>query len=686
MRTLLIVIALSTVALAAAPSIEINATFDPDTHAIEATATIPFGAYKVEFELNSALEVLPPAPDAGVSIARTGAGHEGWTKWEATFKKEGGTAPERISIHYKGMIYDPPKEEGGLRHVAGGHTGGTIGPEGVYLHGGTGWYPVLAEPMAIYAIQAELPKGWRLVGQGKRVSESEGAQACAVRWEDPIPANSLEVVAGKYVVTDDEWNGVRVSTYLFEEEKDFAKVYIDASKQFLEFYSKLLGPYPYGQFSVVENWYSTGFGMPSYTLLGREVVKMAQRYTGAVGLGHEIVHDWWGNSVFVDDAEGNWCEGLTSYCANYYWTEAHDGPEAAAKARRHLSERFTILCAPEQDFPLAEFKAKVTETDDEVGYDKACMLFHTIRRRIGDEAFWGALRTMAATFKGKAAKWSDFAKVFSEAGKVDVAPWVDAWIHSKGIPTLTAKLGSDGGKIVVRLAMENHLPCVVPIRFGEDNFKGRTEIVMERPDAHTECVYVTPIQRVVVDPDFDVLRRLDPSELVPCLNRVLSAPRHVIVKPGGGEEAERAAYAAVVEKMTLNGKWEVVDDTVDPATLKGASLMVLGRPGVNRLLDKLLVGAKLPEGVTIAADAYEVGGKKGSDPSAALLVSVPSPADATQVMTVFMGLSPESATKCQRYLFYYGWNSWYTFGPEGKAADRGDFPLGRSPLDLEPAK
>ncbi|MEK7866205.1 MAG: hypothetical protein AAB434_05935, partial [Planctomycetota bacterium] len=142
----------------------------------------------------------------------------------------------------------------------------------------------------------------------------------------------------------------------------------------------------------------------------------------------------------------------------------------------------------------------------------------------------------------------------------------------------------------------------------------------------------------------------------------------------------------LVERLSKEDGWEVVDDSADPDTLKDASFVVLGRPGVNALLDKLLAKGALPEGVTIKADSYEVGGKACGEPSGALLVSLPSPLDPSQVMTVFFGLSTESATRSQRYLFYYGWQAWYVFGPDGKSSDRGDFPLARSPLDLEPPK
>ncbi len=50
--------------------------------------------------------------------------------------------------------------------------------------------------------------------------------------------------------------------------------------------------------------------MLPYTLLGRTVIKMP--FIVYTSLGHEIAHNWWGNSVFVDQKKGNWCEGLAT--------------------------------------------------------------------------------------------------------------------------------------------------------------------------------------------------------------------------------------------------------------------------------------------------------------------------------------------------------------------------------------
>jgi len=71
----------------------------------------------------------------------------------------------------------------------------------------------------------------------------------------------------------------------------------------------LIGPYPYSKFALVENFWETGYGMPSFTLLGPSINPVPVHHH--LVYPHEILHNWWGNGVFVDYATGNWSEGLT---------------------------------------------------------------------------------------------------------------------------------------------------------------------------------------------------------------------------------------------------------------------------------------------------------------------------------------------------------------------------------------
>ena len=50
-------------------------------------------------------------------------------------------------------------------------------------------------------------------------------------------------------------------------DEALAAKYLTTAAQYLEMYRGLIGPYPYGKFALVENFWETGYGMPSFTLV-----------------------------------------------------------------------------------------------------------------------------------------------------------------------------------------------------------------------------------------------------------------------------------------------------------------------------------------------------------------------------------------------------------------------------------
>ena len=129
----------------------------------------------------------------------------------------------------------------------------------------------------------------------------------------PKPSEALTLVANTFVETSsrlDAKTAVRrsgCSTYLFPEDARLADEYLDATARYLDAYIPLLGPYPFEKFAVVENFFASGLGMPSFTLLGSGIIK--RHYVQPYALGHEIVHSWIGNAVFNRAERGNWVEG-----------------------------------------------------------------------------------------------------------------------------------------------------------------------------------------------------------------------------------------------------------------------------------------------------------------------------------------------------------------------------------------
>src|SRR5947209_15017725 len=261
------------------------------------------------------------------------------------------TRGERLNLQwvYEGMINDPPREPRHLRFVTPSETSGHIGPEGVYIGPETYWYPDVPNSLASYRVTATTPPGWEVIGQGGLVAHEARADATVTTWAASAcgfrspevsaegrfdcPAEGLTLAAGKFVVVMRMSGNTEIATYFYPEDMELADEYLAAAAAYLDAYSRVLGPYPFPRFSIGENFFASGLGMPSYALLGAGSIR--RHYTQPYALGHEIVHSWIGNHVFNDNG-GNWAEGLTTYLANYYWHELKGDPQKAREERRMM--------------------------------------------------------------------------------------------------------------------------------------------------------------------------------------------------------------------------------------------------------------------------------------------------------------------------------------------------------------
>ncbi|MBI5366953.1 MAG: M20/M25/M40 family metallo-hydrolase [Planctomycetes bacterium] len=705
---------------------EIEVTLDPETHGLTGKDVLRVrfaraGIDRVHFLLNEALAVTsvsvstraepkpaaharaavnvfadagaPPASGTNVSANPGDASPfpHGAACIEVRLPEPAAAGEAVLVVAWEGKLYAPPEAPEKVRFVVGERTAATIGTEGIYLSPEGAWYPIVPGSFPTFTVAARTPAGWEVVGQDQRVARREEGGRLHTVWSSTIPADGYTLVAGRYVVTNDTVDGIELSTYLFESEKELAPAYLQAAKQFLGFFNQLLTRYPYRRFSIVENFFATGYGMPSYTLLGRDVVRMGGRYLGASGLGHEILHCWWGNFVFVDPQDGNWCEGLTSYCSNYYHVEATEEPAKAREARRHTLTRFAALVAPGADYPVRKFQGKTTEIDNEVGYSKCSFIFHAVRRRVGDAAFWSGLRRLILEKGGSAANWNDIRLAFETVSGQDLKPLFGEMLDRAGAPevrlgpTAVVQRSREPERYMVSATLEQagepwrvSLPVVIRTALGD-----RTTVVeLAEASRSFEFELESAPQAIRIDPESHLFRRLVAGEVRPCLNRTMNDRQRLVVLPGRAVEPAAAAFKSVADKLAAEGGWKVVADAaVGAAELAGNSLLVLGGPEENTVAARALRAPGFA-GPTLRPDAVGFGERVFSAAGNAFLVSGENPFAPGRTITVFWGMTPAAAQKATRLLFYYGWKGWYAFD-EGKRIEEGDLaPEGR-PLEHE---
>ncbi|MGH7231959.1 MAG: M1 family metallopeptidase [Nitrospiraceae bacterium] len=592
-----------------------------------------------------------------------------------------------LEWRYEGVINDPPREPRHLRFVTPSETAGHIGPEGVYLSGETLWYPDLPGALSTYRVTITTPFGWQTVSHGRLAAETRHADRVTAEWVVTSKTEALTLVANRFVKRQRQWNGVAVITYLFADDAALAKEYLEASVKYLEIYTKLLGPYPFTKFAVVENFFASGLGMPSFTLLGSGVIK--RHYVQSYALGHEIVHSWIGNWVFNDTEKANWVEGLTTYLANYYYEELMGTSEQARAQRRMMLLGYAVYVSSEDDYPVGRFRRKTDQKDNAIGYQKAAMIFHMLRREIGDDAFWRGIRKLIADFGESHASWDDVERTFSHTGQRDLRWFFSQWVERKGAPRLTlsdtrtVQVEHGGEKrieIHARLIQKDfsfRLRLPVQIRM-QDGQIARVELDVQSGDQTlTVSVPVQPIS-LEIDPDFDTFRRIDRQHLPPMLNLFVTDRERFIIVPEGERSIAREPYEDLITRMksqdATSGAVVVKTDSEfsmrnGTQSLNG-SVLVLGGPGFNRLAEWAL--GRCASHVHFDGRTIIVDDRTYEGPELSVLVSCRHPDHPDRVVTVFYGQTPSAAARVARLLFFYGWHSYMIFR-EGAVVARGDF-------------
>jgi aminopeptidase N len=653
-----------TACASAAPPVHYDVTvrIDPATRALAAEATILVpeavadqGALRIVLANGFAVEKLQadsrplPAQSAGrdrnqiwsLPAARGARALE--VRWQGTL------APLERSVDHRQTLGRP---------VA------ATGTEGTFLPSGSFWYPVIVGPdgplLASYRVTLDLPSGERGVVPGRLVAESEAQGRYRATFAFAHPAEGIDLISGPYrvearTVRTAAGNTVVLRTYFHSGIAELAPAYLDAVKGYLDLYERWIGPYPFTDFSVVSSPTPTGFGMPTLTYLGESVLKLP--FIRATSLGHEVLHNWWGNGVYPDVRSGNWSEGLTTFMADYAYKE-REGPDAAREMRVGWLRDLAAV-PPGQDRPLAEFTARKLSTSQIVGYNKAAMLFLMLRDAIGAPAFDQGVRRFWSEHRFRVASWRDLQGAFAAAAGRDLGPFFTQWLERTGVPSVritSAERRASGDGRAIRVTIEQGAPPYalrVPVRVrtaaGEEMLVFDLERERETFDAKLSA---RPIE-LALDPDFRVLRRLAADETPPILRQLMVAPRSAVAVIGAGADWSAAARRLAGRVLDVPPQFLTAGDAPPAAT----ALLAIGR---HDELDAWLAARKLPARPAALADAADAQVWAGSRPGGAPLVVV-SARDAAALENV------------ARLMPHYGQQSFLVF-EGGRVAKRGVWP------------
>lgn len=581
----------------------------------------------------------------------------------------------RIDIRYSATFDDPaPRMPANTDNPGYGVTA-TIEPRGAFILGGAGWYPAVTGAEEVYRIRVSAPDGIFAVTSGRSLgTRSENGRSIS-EWEIRNPVESLALVASTFQIDTRRLGNITLATYFSPENAGLSSAYLEASARYITLYEDRFGPYPFEKFAVVENFFPTGYGFPSYTLIGGRILRLP--FILDTSLGHEIAHCWWGNGVLVDPNYGNWSEGLTAYVAEHYYQE-QESPQAARDHRLNYLRNYATLVSEADDFPLSGFRGRVDTITRTVGYDKGAMVFHMLRTRLGETAFWGGLRDVYATHRFQRASWYDFKKAFEIRSQTSLDAFFDSWVFREGAIELSladVERSERDGRWRLSGAVRQKAPFYDPavtVRIHDaDGFRDHM-LALSGDRTPFDFQFDRPPSAVEIDPHVDLFRRLAPEEIPPSINGLKGADDVVIVLGDGGADL-RAAADMLIRAMPLRRATVISEADAAPDRLEDRHLIIMGAP-LTPALEALVKGR-----IDIRGGAPALDGIPGSDAADTQFGVYHRPDRKERLMGVFLTEAPPHSVTVARKIPHYGRYSFLAFSGTTNRA-KGIWPPQQSPL------
>jgi aminopeptidase N len=320
--------------------------------------------------------------------------------------------------------------------------------------GASVWWPnkdYLADEPDSQRIAITVPDPMVDVSNGRLRNTTRNADSTTTfEWfvADPINNYDVAVNAGTYAHYADTVAGeagrLTMDFWPLAYHLDAARRQFRQAVPMLRCFESWFGPYP---------WYEDGYKLVEAPHLGMEhqsAVAYGNRFQNGylgrdlsrTGLGlqwdfiivHESAHEWWGNSITMQDQADMWLHESFANYAEALYTECQSGKTAGAAYV--IGTRAGIR----NDRPIIPAYGVNAEGSGDM-YPKGGNMLHTIRQIVDDDAQWRAiLRGLNATFRHQTVTGRQVEEYISRMAGIDLSKVFAQYLTTTMIPVLEYRI------------------------------------------------------------------------------------------------------------------------------------------------------------------------------------------------------------------------------------------------------
>ncbi|MHA2019465.1 MAG: M1 family metallopeptidase [Promethearchaeota archaeon] len=309
-----------------------------------------------------------------------------------------------------------------------------------------GWnldpYLELGDPfysdMCFYKLNLEVSKGMKVAATGKLMNTEDLGNSICLHYDPILPTREVTFSASRYFIVESQiWNGVNVSTYFIPRSTDtWHNWALERAVYSLDYYTDMIGEYPYPTFNVVEEYTHYG-GMEHplqvYVTSAADNAEYPQIYLEVV-IVHETGHQWFYQIIGNDEVDAGFIdEGMVVFLEHY--SQMNEYPEWSQPFEFERLRTYEAENNRPHRINLTVYEDNSTNVDYwYIAYHKAPVIWKKLFDIIGLDAFKDALHLMYDRFKFKIIWFEDVQQAFEDAINQDLNWFFQPWFNNNYLP------------------------------------------------------------------------------------------------------------------------------------------------------------------------------------------------------------------------------------------------------------
>jgi len=368
------------------------------------------------------------------------------------------------------------------------------------------WFPGYDSPndLRTTELTATLDNKLTVISNGRLLetrTNPEGTRTFHWKMDTPHANHLTSFVAGEYVDVKQSYEGIELHSFGYPDEAEAVAASVVRLPDMVKFYSDVTGvKYPFPSYSQVfvqdfPGWMGNITASTiTENMIDDEPTHAEWFYLWDITEAESLAHQWFGNYLTCRDWSQIWLNKSFAHYFSGLYNEHKNGRDEFLLYQVSFDQNSVYLAdwnsGSRRPVVTRKYASAQDFTADNYSTGRGALVLRMLRKHLGEDNWWKAIRHYVKSNAGKSVSTEDFRKAIEETSGESMEWFFDQWLYKMGHPIFEVTKTYDAAKNQLTVTARQTQKVDPKDEYPQvEFFAGKLEIEI---DERIETVWIEP--------------------------------------------------------------------------------------------------------------------------------------------------------------------------------------------------